>query len=497
MPKKNKKSDFSKIIKLSKSGNYQKIPDLLKKIIKSNKEGINIVNGDGESLLTIAARKNDIKFVEILIKNGANINLANKNSNTPLMGAIHKRNIEVIKFLLEQYPNLELKNNLGNTALLAAIHTGNEQIINLLISYGANPEAINNDGQTPITIGAIYFDRKNIGKIFNKALEEKDANSIMNLFSYSNILFPPFKYEYRTELTKFVLDRAPEKVQILLTKNYQQFPEHAKHIVNNILTNIQWQKLKIILFYDTATNLTPIKKAIQIDPISLNILSYVGWDHNWGEKLALIKKFQILPPEHPINHQLLITDGLEETTQTNPNILLLTNGHMNSWEITFTPQFQNQASYVTGKILLSPLINYLDDQITLNSPEKPLSQYYSLSDTLRIAILIANSILLSQTSLIPADQALISKLVSDLAAGSFDLSIEYIYSLFFYTTGSFIPQIGTTAIMDDFQHNHPIISGLIISTAPSLASFSYHLAENIYCTVFTCGDGSGINEMEL
>jgi ankyrin repeat protein len=131
------------------------------------KHGANIqgdLQGDGESPLIAAIRKNRKDVVEVLIAHGADVNPKNlEQTDTPLIVAVSDNRIEMVQLLIDNGADVNLKNRDGRTNLVALIHYGNrygainendlatqKEILKLLITSGAHINAKNKDGSTPL-----------------------------------------------------------------------------------------------------------------------------------------------------------------------------------------------------------------------------------------------------------------------------------------------------------------------------------------------------------
>ncbi len=154
---------------------------------------INDYDGDHNNPLITAVIKNDLAMVVELIIAGARFDVYDKQGNTPLMIAVQKNyhqiikkliqhgalsnkqdaslaiaagknNLELVDLLIKADANLNAQNRFGNTALLIAVERGYDSILEALLKAGADVNIKNSDGITALMIAAkkgnaAYLDR--------------------------------------------------------------------------------------------------------------------------------------------------------------------------------------------------------------------------------------------------------------------------------------------------------------------------------------------------
>ena len=156
---------------------------------------INALDREGNSLLYVAAEKNQVDKINFLLDNGANVNIKNERGITPLNIACDKKALDAVQLLIDRGADVNTRTNRGNTPLscmasgkgctlvnavafnqvydftdvaeilldngadvnlqnplLFAARVGNLKMVQLLMSKGANINATNSTGQTALQI---------------------------------------------------------------------------------------------------------------------------------------------------------------------------------------------------------------------------------------------------------------------------------------------------------------------------------------------------------
>jgi ankyrin repeat protein len=133
------------------------------KILIENGANTNQVNKKGQSLLAIAAYKNDLTTLSILLTYGSNINQVDTNGWTPMMYALDQNNINIVKTLLFKGANVDTPDLINDwTPLMYAIKDGKKELVEVLINNGADIEyQSQSNSMTPIYI-AEKFERDEI-----------------------------------------------------------------------------------------------------------------------------------------------------------------------------------------------------------------------------------------------------------------------------------------------------------------------------------------------
>ncbi len=120
---------------------------------------VNVRDKDGNTALIAASERNELKIVNLLLRNGANVNIKNKSDQTALQLAVfvpirEKDQMETIKRLLAAGADVNAKDEKGNTALMdnLLLHNPNIQVIKTLIAAGTDVKATNKFGTTALML---------------------------------------------------------------------------------------------------------------------------------------------------------------------------------------------------------------------------------------------------------------------------------------------------------------------------------------------------------
>lgn len=113
-------------------------------------------DGDFQSLLSIAAFRNDQSMVEILLDAGADINSRDKNGLSALHLASLNDQSPILEELIKRGANIEIKDKYGCTPLMVAANSGKINNVETLLLHGANVHATDEEDATAITAAAQY-----------------------------------------------------------------------------------------------------------------------------------------------------------------------------------------------------------------------------------------------------------------------------------------------------------------------------------------------------
>jgi ankyrin repeat protein len=151
------KEDY--FLKLVIDGNSNKLRQLL--TVANNDSRKNLLNHKfeehgGKTLLHIAAEKDHIDIVRILIENGADIKATDKDMHTAIHSAAKKGCINVISILCESQANIIFsKDKFGNTLMHYAALGGQLETIEYLETLGLKLDDKNKHDRTLLHIAAI------------------------------------------------------------------------------------------------------------------------------------------------------------------------------------------------------------------------------------------------------------------------------------------------------------------------------------------------------
>jgi hypothetical protein len=115
---------------------------------------VNLVDEQGRTPLLLAAQKDQLKFVEVLVKKGVDVNAQkDKKGRTALhIAAMWRASKDLIKFLLKKKADVSAKDtNGGNTPLHAAAARNHLVAVELMLEKGAKINCTNDTGDTPVT----------------------------------------------------------------------------------------------------------------------------------------------------------------------------------------------------------------------------------------------------------------------------------------------------------------------------------------------------------
>ncbi|TQD91516.1 hypothetical protein C1H46_022914 [Malus baccata] len=101
-------------------------------------------------LMLMAARRGDLKNVELLLQNGADINCCDQYGLTALHAAAIKGHKDVARVLIRFGSDLESQDGEGHAPLHMAVVGGSLETVKILVHGGANVNAKSNGGATPL-----------------------------------------------------------------------------------------------------------------------------------------------------------------------------------------------------------------------------------------------------------------------------------------------------------------------------------------------------------
>lgn len=103
-----------------------------------NKNEINNKDLNGNTLLIVAATKNYVNCVKLLIEHSADLEIINDNGENALMCASKEGNIDIVDLLIKSKVSLDTQDKHGETALIMASRQSHNLIVEYLINNGAD-----------------------------------------------------------------------------------------------------------------------------------------------------------------------------------------------------------------------------------------------------------------------------------------------------------------------------------------------------------------------
>jgi hypothetical protein len=98
---------------------------------------VNLKDGFGRTKLHLAAEKNDVNRISILIEKGADVNARDKDDATPLHWAASSNSAAAIQMLIDAGARINAQNKNGGTPLDVAILTNSHEVADILKKVGA------------------------------------------------------------------------------------------------------------------------------------------------------------------------------------------------------------------------------------------------------------------------------------------------------------------------------------------------------------------------
>ncbi|KAK3582870.1 hypothetical protein CHS0354_012482 [Potamilus streckersoni] len=132
---------------LSYAARYEQI-DTAKELLKSGCNP-NAADETGKTPLHEAVEKGSLEIVKILIKDGgADVNVRTRRGQTPMMIAVTMGHLEIVKTLHKLGASLNCRDQEGRTSVLLAVNLGRDDIFKYLLEQPCNINAVDNDGNS-------------------------------------------------------------------------------------------------------------------------------------------------------------------------------------------------------------------------------------------------------------------------------------------------------------------------------------------------------------
>lgn len=129
------------------------------RVLLTARLGINEINCEGWTALSVAAEKGDSATVSFLLENHAETETF-FSLVTPLFVAAQNGHVKVVKLLLDAGAKRDAVDVDGTTPLCIAVQNGHFNVVELLLEAGADINATSSNGVTPLVIAAYtgYYD---------------------------------------------------------------------------------------------------------------------------------------------------------------------------------------------------------------------------------------------------------------------------------------------------------------------------------------------------
>jgi ankyrin repeat protein len=138
-------------------------------LLATQKVNTNIVSGDDQTALKIAAAKNDIKTLNLLLDHGADVNQADAKGDTLLIHGVKSDNRAIVRVALDRGASVAHKNASGDNALLLAVKNGNTLMLGYLLER----------------LAAAPQPEVDVNEIFLAAVKLDDAGSLRKLLDHA------------------------------------------------------------------------------------------------------------------------------------------------------------------------------------------------------------------------------------------------------------------------------------------------------------------------
>ncbi len=147
--------------------------DEVKKLVKAGQVDYYRHNEDGETLLTLAIKNNDVAMTKILVQD-AIINLKNSEGETPLTLAIKNKNPSIIRLVLKRAKS-SYKNSAGEAPLFLAIENKDLHLLQRIIKKGGDVNRLTN-GVTPLAQATQENDYKIVSYLIKNGAQVNQPN---------------------------------------------------------------------------------------------------------------------------------------------------------------------------------------------------------------------------------------------------------------------------------------------------------------------------------
>lgn len=176
------------------------------KILLEEEIDINTQNQDGNTALILASMNNDAETVSAILSHNPDINITNKKEYTALMAAVRYNNPEIVRVLLNADAKLDVVDALGNTALMMAASNNTDEVVKLILEAdsGVNVNNCNNSGWNALMMAARTKQADTVRELLQRT---SDINAKNNNGDTALIIASEFN---NSEVVSAILEANPE-----------------------------------------------------------------------------------------------------------------------------------------------------------------------------------------------------------------------------------------------------------------------------------------------
>lgn len=180
--------------------------DLVKQLLKSQKDQLNVQNKNGITPLHEAVKITSKEMIELLLQNGADVNARDKEGKSPLEIAIEKQNLTLIASLLKA-KNIQATNDQGVSLIFLVIAQGNEKLLQEFLSHFPHHLEVKNEwGLTPLLFAALLGKAPIVSRLL-----DNNANLLASTTLEKNTLLHVAASSRNLDTLNLVIERLTKK----------------------------------------------------------------------------------------------------------------------------------------------------------------------------------------------------------------------------------------------------------------------------------------------